>query len=152
MAHLDICNTSYDRKKVHESNCQFDFRPLKVRNRPDPNICRQSATHRWKALKESYDFVSDLVLIRGQGEKLWLSQVSGVKTRTISGLHFGSPGKKSHSDVGSAESRREYYMGEGGGFPQVRAVVSQVSQVSPSCPWLVPSQKRCRMSYNPLVG
>jgi len=25
------------------------------------------------------------------------------------------------------ESCREYYMGEGGGFPQVRAVVSQVS-------------------------
>jgi len=40
--------------------------------------------------------------------------------------------------VGAAEQRREYYMGEGGGFPQVRAVVSQVSL---GCPWLVPTPK-----------
>jgi hypothetical protein len=46
---------------------------------------------------------------------------------TISGLHFGSPGKKSHLDVASMRSCREYYKGEGGGFPRVRAVVSQVS-------------------------
>jgi hypothetical protein len=31
-----------------------------------------------------------------------------------------------HSDVASATSRIEYYKGEGGGFPQVRAVVSLV--------------------------
>jgi hypothetical protein len=46
---------------------------------------------------------------------------------TISGLHLGSPEKKSHLDVASVRSCREYYKGEGGGFPQVRAVVSQVS-------------------------
>jgi hypothetical protein len=42
---------------------------------------------------------------------------------TISGLQLGSLGKKSHLDVASAESYREYYKGEGGGFPRVRAVV-----------------------------
>jgi hypothetical protein len=47
---------------------------------------------------------------------------------TISGLQLGSPGKKSHLDVGSAEWRREYYMGEGGGFPRVQAVVCLVVQ------------------------
>ncbi len=53
----------------------------------------------------------------------------------ISGLLFGSPETKSHSDVGAAERRREYYMGEGGGFPQIRAVVSLVSLESPvACP------------------
>jgi hypothetical protein len=31
-----------------------------------------------------------------------------------------------HLDVASVTSRREYYMGEGGGFPRVRAVVSLV--------------------------
>jgi hypothetical protein len=51
----------------------------------------------------------------------------GTLTRTISGLQLWSPGKNSHLDVASAESYREYYKGEGGGFPQVRAVVSQVS-------------------------
>jgi len=53
-------------------------------------------------------------------------QSSGSPVRTILGLHFGSPGNLCHSDVASATSRREYYMGymgEGGGFPRVRAVV-----------------------------
>ncbi len=45
---------------------------------------------------------------------------------TISGLHFGSPGNLCHLDVASMVSYREYYMGEGGGFPRVRAVVSLV--------------------------
>jgi len=51
---------------------------------------------------------------------------------------FGTPtresGKNSHLDVASVESCRVYYKGEGGGFPQVRAVVSLVC---PCCPWLV---------------
>jgi hypothetical protein len=46
--------------------------------------------------------------------------------RTISRLQLWSPGKKSHLDVASAESCRVYYMGEGGGFPWVRVVVSLV--------------------------
>ncbi len=45
---------------------------------------------------------------------------------TLSGLHFGSPGNLCHLDVGAAERRRVYYMGEGGGIPRVRAVVSLV--------------------------
>jgi hypothetical protein len=43
------------------------------------------------------------------------------------GLLLRSLGIKSHSDVGAAQRRREYYMGEGGGFFRVRAVVSLVS-------------------------
>jgi hypothetical protein len=45
----------------------------------------------------------------------------------ISGLPFGSPGTKSHLDVELVERRRVYYKGEGGGFFQVRAVVSLVN-------------------------
>jgi len=37
----------------------------------------------------------------------------------ISGLPLGSPGTKSHLDVGPVERCRVYYKGEGGGFPQV---------------------------------
>jgi hypothetical protein len=65
MGHLDICNTSYGQKKGRESNCQFDSRPQKVQNRPDPEVCRRSATHCWKALEESYKFASNLVPIQG---------------------------------------------------------------------------------------
>ncbi len=42
----------------------------------------------------------------------------------ISGLPFGSLGTKSHLDVAPMESCKVYYKGEGGGFPQVWAVVS----------------------------
>jgi hypothetical protein len=51
-------------------------------------------------------------------------QSSGSSARTISRLHFGSPGNLCHLDVASMASCREYYMGEGGGFPRVQAVVS----------------------------
>jgi hypothetical protein len=53
--------------------------------------------------------------------------ILGVQTEIVLGLQLGSPGKKSHLDVASAESCREYYKGEGGGFPRVWAVVCHVS-------------------------
>jgi hypothetical protein len=42
----------------------------------------------------------------------------------ISGLPFGSPGIKCHLGVGAVARHKVYYKGEGGGFPQVWAVVS----------------------------
>jgi hypothetical protein len=128
MGHLDICSSSYGQKKGRESNCQFDSRPLKVRNRPLFDVSLRSATWRWKALEESYNFGLNLVPIRIWGEELWASKVPGLQPGTVSGLQLGSPGKKSHSDVASTVRRREYYMGEGGGFPRVRAVVSLVCE------------------------
>jgi hypothetical protein len=53
-------------------------------------------------------------------------QSPGGPAGTVSGLHFGSPNKMCHSNVASTTSRREYYKGEGGGFPRVQAVVSLV--------------------------
>ncbi len=52
--------------------------------------------------------------------------------------HLGVPGEKSHLDVGPVERCRVYYKGEGGGFPQVRAVVSLMCSC---CPWLVLTPK-----------
>ncbi len=65
MNHSNIYSISYGRKKGRESNWQFDSWPLKVGNRPDPSVCRWSATHRWKALEESYKLFLDLIQIRG---------------------------------------------------------------------------------------
>jgi len=79
--------------------------------------------------------------IRGLSRELWTPKVSGVQTGTISGLLLGSPGSpgnKSHLDAGATEQHIEYYMGEGGGFPRVRAVVSQVNLC---CPWFVPTPR-----------
>jgi hypothetical protein len=103
MSHLNIFNTSYVQNKGQESNWQFDSRPLKVGNQPDPGVCKWSATHCWKALKESYKFSLDLIPIGGLSKELWVAKVTGVQTGTISGLLLGSPGKKCHSDVGGVE-------------------------------------------------
>jgi hypothetical protein len=77
----------------------------------------------------------DLIPIQGLNKKLWTHKVPGVQIGTVSGLLLGSPKTKSHSDVGAAEQCKEYYMGEGGGFPWIRAVVNLVSPELPvACP------------------
>jgi hypothetical protein len=148
IAHLDIWNVSYGQKKGRESNCQFDSWPQKVGNRPDLLSCRGHATYCWKALNKSYNFASDRTSIGGLLAKLWGSKVAGVLVSGISGLPFGSPGKNSHLDVASMESCRVYYKGEGGGFPQVRAVVSLVC---PCCLWFVLAPRVLQLSINHFV-
>jgi hypothetical protein len=74
-----------------------------------------------------YNFASNFISIRGWHAKLWGPKVMGVPTLAISGLPFGSPGTKCHLDVGLVERHKIYYKGEGGGFPQARAVVSFVN-------------------------
>jgi hypothetical protein len=54
--------------------------------------------------------------------KAWESQLLGV-----SRLPLGSLGTKEHLGVGPMAMHKIYYKGEGGGFPQVQAVVSLVS-------------------------
>jgi len=61
---------NYGQKKGQQSNCQFDFRPLKVKNRPDFLLCRWHATYCWKVLDKGYNFVLDLISIRGLHTKL----------------------------------------------------------------------------------
>jgi hypothetical protein len=56
----------------------------------------------------------------------------------ILGLSFGSPETKSHLDVTPVERCKVYYKGEGGGLPQVRAVVSLVTL---NCLWFVLTPK-----------
>jgi len=72
------------------------------------NGLRNSLYH-WKALEEGYNFAAGILVVR------------------ISRLPLGSPETKCHSDVSLVKKHRVYYKGEGGGFPQVRAVVNLVS-------------------------
>jgi hypothetical protein len=87
-------------------------------------------------------------VIRGLLAKLWGSKVARVPFGAISGLPLGSPRKNSHLDVASVESCRVYYKGEGGGFPQVRAVVSLVCLC---CPWLVLAPRVLQLCTNHFV-
>ncbi len=125
--HLNICNPSYGQKKGRESNWQFDSRSLKVGNRPLPDVRSGSATWRWKALFEGYKFGLDLVPIGGRGAELRSPKVPGVRTGTVSRLHFGSPGKKSHLDATPVGERKVYYREYGGGISRAWAVVCHVS-------------------------
>ncbi len=148
MTHLDIWNTSYGQKKGRESNWQFDSQSLKVRNRPDFLAFRWRATYCWKTFDKGYNFVWDLISIGGLHTKLWGPKVGGVPILAISRIPLGSPGTKSHLDVGLVERHRVCYKGEGGGFLQVWAVVSLVSS---SCMWLVLTLKVFQLCTNHLV-
>ncbi len=66
----------------------------------------------------------------------------------ISRLPFGSPETKSNLDVAPVERHRVYYKGEGGGFPQVRAVVCLGN---PNCAWLVLAPKVLQPCTNHFV-
>ncbi len=62
--------------------------------------------------------------------------------------HVVVPGKKSHLEVGPVERSKVYYKGEGGGFPQVRAVMNLVCLC---CPWLVLTPKVLQLCTNHFV-
>ncbi len=81
-------------------------------------------------------------------KKLCALKVAGVLVDAISGVPKGSPGTKSHLDVAPVKRHRVYYKGEGGGFPQVRAVVSLVCL---GCSWLVLAPKVLQLCINHLV-
>jgi hypothetical protein len=148
IAYLNIWNTSYGQKKGRDSNYQFDSRPEKVRNRPDLLVCRQCATY----LEKLSTRVTTLIQTTPRSEvclqsygvpKSWESRL--VRFRDS---HAGVPGEKSHLDVGRVERSKLYYKGEGGGFPQVRAVVSLLCQC---CSWLILAPKVLQLCASNLV-
>jgi hypothetical protein len=133
------------KKKGKESNCQFDSRPLKVKNRPNFLMFKWSTTYFWKALDEGYKLALDFIAIKGLQTKLWAPKVARVPIVGIPGLPLGSPSTKCHLDVAPMERCKEYHKGEGGDFRQVRAMVSFVN---PSCLWFVPTPKVLRLCTN----
>jgi hypothetical protein len=90
IGHLDICRPSYGQKKGRESNWQFDSRPLKVGNRPLPEVRIESAIRRWKDLDEGYNFGSELVAIRACSRELWAPKVPGLHPGQFRD-NFGTP-------------------------------------------------------------
>ncbi len=147
MTHLDTSNTSYGQKKGRESNWQFDSWPLKVKNRFDFITCRWRATYRWKDLDKGYNTSLDLISIGGLHTKLWAPKVARLPTLGIPG---GNPGTKWHLGASPMARHRLYYKGEGGGggFPQVRVVVSLVS---PWLPVVRPCTKVLQLHINQLI-
>ncbi len=118
-------------KEGRESNWQFDSRPLKVRNRPNFLVFKWRVTYHWKDFNEGRSFALELIAIGGLHAKLYVPKITGVLVMRIPILSLGSPGIKCHLNVGLVEKHIVYYKGEGGGFPQIRAVVSFMSSNLP---------------------
>jgi hypothetical protein len=62
--------------------------------------------------------------------------------------HSGVPRKKSHLDVGFVANHRVYYKEEGGGLPQIQAVVNLVCSC---CLWLVLAPRVLQICTNHFV-
>jgi hypothetical protein len=99
IGHLNICSPSYGQKKGRESNWQFDSRPLKVGNRPLPDLWIESAIRRWKDLAESYKFDLDLVAIRLRSRELWAPKVPGLHPGQFRDSNPGVSGVPGKSDI-----------------------------------------------------
>jgi len=93
IGHSDICSPSYGQKKGRESNWQFDSRPLKVGNRPLPDVRIESATWRWKDLDECYNFGLDLVAIGLHSRELWPFKVPRIQLGQFRDSISGVPTK-----------------------------------------------------------
>jgi hypothetical protein len=93
IGHLNICSPSYGQKKGRESNWLFDSWPLKVGNRPRPNLRIESAIGRWKDLGKGYKFGSDLIAIRLCSWELWAPKVPGLHPGQFRDSNPGVPGK-----------------------------------------------------------
>jgi hypothetical protein len=88
---LDIWNTSYGQMKGRESNWLFDSSPLKVKNWPNFLVCRCCATYCWKAFDKGYNFVLDLIAIKGLHAKLWAHKVVESQLWEFRDSHLGGP-------------------------------------------------------------
>ncbi len=96
MIHLSTYNISYGRKKGKKSKCQFDSRPLQVRNHLELYACRRHATYHWKAFEKSYNFALNLTSIKGLHKKLWAYKVTRFPILKILGFPSWEPWEKWH--------------------------------------------------------
>jgi hypothetical protein len=92
IGHLNICSPSYGQKKGRES------RPLKVGNRPLPDLRIESAIRRWKDLDKGYKFGLDLVAIRLCSRELWAPKVPKLHPGQFRD-NFGTPTWESREKV-----------------------------------------------------
>jgi hypothetical protein len=110
--------------------------------------CVQVMCNSKKVINEGYSFASNLISIRGLHAKLWAPKVTGIPIVGISGLHLGVLGQNVIWMWASWFKDRVYYKGEGGGFPQVQAVLSLMSL---SCSWLILAPKVLQLCINHFV-
>jgi hypothetical protein len=135
-------------KKSYGQVWQFDFQPLKVKNRPDFLAWRWRATYHWKDFDKGYNFASNLILIGGLHIKWCPLKIVEVPTLIILRIVLGSPGTKCHLGVSLVARHRVYYKGEGGGFLKFGPWWVFWIRV---CPWSLREPKVLKLCTNQLV-
>jgi hypothetical protein len=149
MSHLDICNTCYGQKKGRESNWQFDSRPLKVGNRPDPDVYRWSAMHRWRLSRRATTLLQTSSWSEVGARSYERPKFRESKLRQFRGSTLGVPGKSAIRMQARWWDAENTIWGKVVASPEsgpwwIKWVLG--------CPWFVPTPKVWRMSSNQLVG
>jgi len=115
--------------------------PLKVGNRPLPDLRIESATGRSKDLDKGYNCGLDLVLIRLCSRELWAPKVPGLQPGQFRD-NFGTPTWESREKEPfgcslSGASQRILY----GGRWWLPPSPGRDESCGPKCPWLVSTPK-----------
>jgi len=111
------------KRKVGSQNANL----IKVMNRFDLFVCRWHATYHWNFFNKGYNFALNLISIWGLYKKLWTFKVTRDPISRISRLPTWESLDTMTFGCRPCDEAQEYYKGEGGGFPQVRAVVNLVN-------------------------
>jgi hypothetical protein len=143
MSHLDAWSSSYGQKKGRESNWQFDSRPLKVRNRPEFDVYRRSAT--WRRATRLLQTSSQL--------EVWARSYGCPKSQESKSGQFRD---SSLGVLGKSAIRMWFRQRAAKNIIRGKVVASPESRPwwvnwVQGRPWLVPTPKGCRMSSNQLV-
>ncbi len=108
-------------------------------------MCKWCATYCWKDFDKGYNFSLDLTLIKGLHKKLWSSKVQGVPISEIPTWEYQNKMIFGCSLYGY---HKEYYKGEGGGFPKSKPWWILWVHV---CSWLVRAPKVLQLCTKQLV-
>jgi hypothetical protein len=147
MTHLDTWHKLYPKERPGVK-LPIWLPTTKSQKSPDFLAWKWRVTYRWKALDEGYNFPLNLISINDLHAKLWAPKVARIPVVGISGPPLGSPETKWHLGASPMAKHRVYYKAEGGGFPQVQAMLSLMS------PWLPvarPCTKVLQLCTNQLV-
>jgi hypothetical protein len=126
------------KRRVESQVAKFDSWPLKVRNRPDFLACR------WRAIiVEKFSTRAITFLQTSSRSEVCTQSYSPSKSREswlweFRDSNLGVPGQNDIWVLVPWPGTKYTIRGEGGGFPQVWAVMSLVS---PNCSWFVLAPK-----------
>jgi hypothetical protein len=130
IAHLIIWNTSYGQKKGSHTASLI---PDQKKSRIDSIYLAAEDTRHTigKLLTRATNFLQATSWSEVCSQSYGAPKSRENHLAQFQDSHSGVPREKSHLDVGFVASHRVFYKGEGGGFPQVRSVVSLVCLCCP---------------------